>query len=138
MKKPAKRRQPSTPSASTGTKTARFDRERVGKYLRILFELDFIERQLGTAGLTTRAGWLPDSLIFDLIEDEVFASAEDAEAAGDVFINAWYDYRESFGTREAFDPGRLLDWLEAGNFDRHPFRSKPRGLWSLPYDMPVV
>jgi hypothetical protein len=138
MKKPSKRRQPPTPHGQNGNHGGRFDRKRVGNYLRILFELHFVERQLGVAGLPVMCDWLPDGRVFDLIEEQVFAPGEENDDASTVIFNSWYAYREYFGTREAFNPKRFVDWLEAGNFDRVPFPEKPRGLWTLPYEMPVV
>lgn len=138
MNKQSSRRQPPHRPGKNGNDTCRFDCERVGKYLRILFELHFVERQLGVAGLPVMAGWLPDGPVWDLIEEQVFAPGEKTEDTTMVFMKSWYAYREYFGTREAFDPGRFLDWLAAGDFSRIAFPKRPRGLWTLPFEMPVV
>jgi hypothetical protein len=136
MKKPSKGRQPLTPPGRNGNHGGRFDRGRVGKYLRILFELDFVGRQLGVAGLPVMCGWLPIGRVYDLIEEQVFGEKNDEFYM--VLLEAWYAYREYFGTRKAFKPKRFLDWLESGNLDRNPFQKKRRGFWTLPYEMPVV
>jgi hypothetical protein len=138
MKDPFKRQQQPTPPGRNGSHAGRLDRERVGKYLRILFDLDFVGRQLGIGGLTVVGDWLPDGLVYDLVREQVFASVEETEETSNVFFEAWNNYREYFGTREEFNPKRFLDWLEAGNLDRNPFPKKPAGLWTLPYQMPMT
>ena len=139
-KKPSQRSQRPAASARNAKPRIRLDRERVGKYLGILFHLNFVERQMGVAGLSVPCGWLPDWPVIKLIEEQVLGPGEDTferEEVGDLISSCWDVYRETFGTLEEFDPERFLDWLEAGDFERVPFRGKPKGLWALPYEIPV-
>lgn len=111
-------------------KPRRFDRQLVGDLLRVAFHTNLAAQYLRSTGFDREDEWLPFMLVEDLVYRHAGIDPEEVGMLMDVVGDAISCHRQQFTTVEEFDPKPFMDWLAKGDYRRHPFKGKPKGVWA--------